>query len=284
MSPIDADDIVDYYHGAWFDYRVIWVRNRCMHFGYWDAGTRGHADSLLAMSRILAREAGLEAGEQVLDAGCGVGGPALLMAREYGAEVTGITLSDRQVTQARERAEQSGLDGRVTFERQDFTDLPYPDNSFDVVWAQESVCHVPNDRKQVFVREAHRVLRPGGRLVMEDWFRTRRPLDRPDERLLHRWLDSWVVADLATTDEMVGWAAEAGFTGIGHRDLTVGARRSLRRLYAYAVALYPLGLLLRVVGVRSRVAHRNLQGARLQWRAHRRGLWSIRVLWARKPT
>jgi tocopherol O-methyltransferase len=106
-----AESIVAYYDETWLDYRLLWLngRNLSVHFGYADATTRGHADALLNMNRILADRAAIRPGERVLDAGCGVGGSSLWLARERGAEVVGITPVASQVTRARRFADQRGL-------------------------------------------------------------------------------------------------------------------------------------------------------------------------------
>lgn len=278
----DTDDIVRYYDQTWFDYRLLWTRNHHMHFGFWDATTRNQAESLAAMTRATA-DGNVRPGERILDAGCGVGGPALWLARHYDAEVVGVSLSDAQIAKAREHADREGLADMVRFERADFTATAFADASFDVVWAQESVCHVPADAKKAFLAEAERVLRPGGRLVMEDWFRPATIERDADAALLQDWLDKWAISGLATVAEFRAWAEAAGFTDFCHRDLTVGARPSLRRLYALSLACYPVGVALRALRLRSATQHANMQGGRLQWHAHRRGLWSIRAVSARKP-
>ncbi|MCC5988981.1 MAG: class I SAM-dependent methyltransferase [Pararhodobacter sp.] len=66
----------------------------------------------------------LEPGMRVLDIGCGWGGMALTLARDHGAEVLGITLSEEQLRTARARAEQAGLAGRVRFELMDYRAVP----------------------------------------------------------------------------------------------------------------------------------------------------------------
>ena len=70
-------------------------------------------------AKLLLNKPGLE----VLDIGCGWGGMALTLARDYGAIVTGITLSEEQLTIARRRAQEKGLEGRVRFEMLDYRNL-----------------------------------------------------------------------------------------------------------------------------------------------------------------
>ena len=281
--PAYVDPIVKYYDGTWFDYRVVWMRNLGMHWGYWDDRTQNHAQSLLNMSRALADLGDLRPGMRVLDAGCGVGGPALWLAATYGVEVLGITLSEVQLGRARKYAAKRHLDDKVRFEIADFTALPYGDASFDAVWAQESVCHVPSDGKQAFLREGARVLKPGGRLLMEDWFRIDRPYPGDGEELMHQWLKGWAIEDLATADEIVDWSEEAGLTGVRLRNITPYAFKSIRRLRRLALWSSPGAKLLHGIHLRSDIEQANLRSARLQWQTYKRNYWMIGLLAATKP-
>ncbi len=134
-----------YYDATWFDYRFIWLtrRNLSIHFGYWDEHTRSHNESVLNLNRRLAQELGIQPGQRILDAGCGVGGSAIWLAKTYGVEVVGITPVASQVRRARQFAREQGVADLVTFEQQDYVSTSFPAASFDVVWAIESVCHAP---------------------------------------------------------------------------------------------------------------------------------------------
>lgn len=275
--------IVGYYDETWLDYRLLWLNrdNLAVHFGYTDEGTRGHTAALKNMNRVLADRVQIQPGERVLDAGCGVGGSSLWLATERGARVVGITLAPRQVAMARSHAARRGLSDRVHFDVADFTATPFPDASFDIVWAVESLCHA--SRKAAFYREAARLLRPGGRVVVADFVRVARPVDPAGEQLLHEWLDGWAVPDLDTSAEHLGHLAATGFTGARLDDVTVHTHPSLRRLYRLAYWTYPLAVLGRVTKIRSKVQHGNVIASIRQYQALRHGAWFYGILSAALP-
>jgi cyclopropane fatty-acyl-phospholipid synthase-like methyltransferase len=278
-----AAAIVDYYDATWLDYRVLWLNpdNLAVHFGYTDETTRSHTDALKNMNRVLADRVQLKPGERVLDAGCGVGGSSLWLAKERGVDVVGITLAARQVEKARGYAGRRGLTHRVHFEVADFTATPFPDASFDVVWAVESLCHAA--RKADFYQEAARVLRPGGRVVVADFVRAGRPLDATGERLLHEWLTGWAVPDIDTPGEHTEHLAAAGFVDTRLDDVTAHTRPSLRRLYRVAYWTYPLAVYGHVKGIRSAVQHGNVVASIRQYQALCHGAWFYSILSATKP-
>lgn len=272
--------LVAYYDETWLDYRFFWLNEKTLsvHFGYTDETTSDHADSLLNMNRILADRVGIRQGEQVLDAGCGVGGSSLWLAQQRGAEVIGITPVASQVVQARRFAEQRKLTTHVRFEQADYTNTLFPSASFDVVWSLESLCHAQD--KAAFYREAARLLRPGGRLVIAEYMRMARPFGTSGERLLHKWLDGWAIPDLDTSDEHRCSMSAAGFGSIQIDDVTAYTRPSLRRLYRITFWSYPLAVLGRAVGIRSFVQHGNVLGSLHQYQALERNLWFYSVILA----
>lgn len=275
--------VVDYYDGSWFDYRVIWLDrgNLAKHFGYWEPDTRNHSQSLVNMNRQVAKRVNPKPGERVLDAGCGIGGSSMWLARTFGVNTVGISLSSRELEKARRYAKAKGLDDQCTFQQEDFIATSFPDESFDIVWAQESVCHTIH--KDAFLKEAYRLLKPGGRMVMEDWFRPHRPFHPKDEKLFSDWLRGWAIEDLATREEITSYARKAGFENVLLEDITPYMLRSARHLYTVTAALYPGAVLLRALRLRTKILHENMLSARLQWRAHVRNLWFAGILSGQKP-
>jgi tocopherol O-methyltransferase len=288
MSKITTDDatkkaVVEYYDGSWFDYRLVWLDrgNLAKHFGYWEPGIRRHSESLLNMNKQVALRANPKPGERVLDAGCGIGGTSIWLAKNYGVTTVGISLSTRELQKARRYAMQRGLQGQCSFEQQDFLATTFPDESFDIAWAQESSCHTLE--KAALAKEMFRVLKPGGRFVIEDWFRPRRHYHPDDEKLFSEWLRGWAIEDLPTREEIIGVCTDAGFVDVRLDDITPHMLRSARRLYLTTIALYPGAVLLHALKIRDDVLHANINAARLQWRAHKRDLWFAGIVVAHKP-
>ncbi|MFO7629601.1 MAG: methyltransferase domain-containing protein [Prochlorococcaceae cyanobacterium] len=136
----------------------------------------------------LVRWSGLDhlpPGSRLLDVGCGIGGSARLLARDYGFEVLGISISPGQIARARAL---TPADLACRFAVMDAMDLQLPDGSFDAVWSVEAGPHM--SEKQRYADELLRVLRPGGVLAVADWNRR----DPADGAL--NGLESWVMRQL----------------------------------------------------------------------------------------
>ncbi len=163
-----TDQIRQFYDASSALWEATWGEH--MHHGYYGPnGTyrveRRQAqvdliDALLAWAEVSAPQA-------ILDAGCGIGGSTLYLARQYGARATGITLSPVQAERAQARAQAAGLGDRVNFQVADALATPFPDASFDLIWSLESGEHMPD--KAAFLRECYRLLAPGGQLVFVTW-------------------------------------------------------------------------------------------------------------------
>lgn len=275
-------DVQTYYNRTRFDYRVLWNRRRrdvAVHFGYYDEHADRHADALDNMNRVLADLAGIQPGERVLDAGCGLGNACFWLAGRRGARVTGLNIVESQIIDCQNFKKENGLTD-VDFVQADFCHIPFGQGTFDVVWACESICHVA--QKQAFYREAYRVLKPGGRLVMAEYMRTGRPLPANSERLLSAWLHPWAIPDIDTTDEHRGHAQAAGFSEINIRDVTPNIRVSLRNLHEISTRWLPVGRLLNFLGIVDRVRLGNARASVRQYEALQAGAWKYGMLLAGK--
>lgn len=140
-----------------------------VHLSYW-YGERDDTPMVEASQRLTRKVVdalGLRAGEHLLDAGCGLGSPAIQIASEYGVRVTGVTVSRAEVAEATRRAESSDVADRVSFAFSDFTDLVLADGSVDAVMAIESLQCAAD--LSASLAELVRVLRPGGRITVAEY-------------------------------------------------------------------------------------------------------------------
>jgi cyclopropane-fatty-acyl-phospholipid synthase len=123
---------------------------------------------------LVCSKLGLAPGQRVLDIGCGWGAFAIHAAREHGASVTGITLSEPQARLARERADAAGVGDRVEIRVMDYRDVPAGER-FDAIASVGMVEHVGEEQIDRYARELARLLRPGGRLLNHGIARLRHP-------------------------------------------------------------------------------------------------------------
>ncbi|MEB3179394.1 MAG: methyltransferase domain-containing protein, partial [Nostocaceae cyanobacterium] len=161
--------------GLW---EQVWGEH--MHHGYYGADGTEKKDRRQAQIDLIEEilqwaqvGVGLTNPENILDVGCGIGGSTLYLADKYSARATGITLSPVQATRATARAEAAGLSNRTQFLVANAQNMPFADNTFDLVWSLESGEHMPD--KTQFMQECYRVLKPGGTLIMVTW--CHRPTD-----------------------------------------------------------------------------------------------------------
>lgn len=183
-----------------------------VHFGYWHDETDPSSleEATDRLTDLVVERLAPGPGQRLLDVGCGTGKPALRVASR-GARVTGVSISQREVALARARvaaAGRSDLFDRVDFQVADAMALPFPDASFDGVWAVESLTHM-SDRAAA-LSEAMRTLRPGGRLVICD-FLLRAPVTGEKAESVRRMCELFRAPSLAGPEEYRAAIADAGF-------------------------------------------------------------------------
>ncbi|GAB2617633.1 27-O-demethylrifamycin SV methyltransferase [Streptomyces capparidis] len=201
-----------------------------LHYGYWpDPSADGPvAEATERMTEQMIRRLDAEAGHTVLDIGCGTGKPAVRLARATGADVTGITVSRRQLDLSNARAQAEGLAGRVRFVYADAMDLPYPDASFDRAWALESMLHMP-DRGRV-LKETARVLRPGGRLAVADIVLREAVHDPAALATVEAFCAVLTARSLERIDTYPDLVAAAGLELLDVTDVTAQTHRTLEKM------------------------------------------------------
>ncbi len=274
--------IIDYYELCESDYKFFWQLNHsmAMHAGFWDDTTKSLSDALQRENEVLAEIARITNKDSVLDAGCGVGGSCIFLAVRYGCTATGITLSQKQIETARSNAFKHGVGALVSFHARDYCNTEFPGASFDVVWAIESVCHA-SDKSQ-FTREAYRLLKPGGRLIVADGFALKENYTSKEAAQMDKWLKGWGVKSLDTAEAFEESLRLAGFDNVHFQDVTKHVLPSSRRLFYISFPATACSKIGEWLGLRKKIQTDNIRGAYYQYTTLQKRLWNYRIFSASK--
>jgi cyclopropane fatty-acyl-phospholipid synthase-like methyltransferase len=267
----DVRRIRTYYRQNQPIYDRYWTDNSAlsMNYGLWTAGTSTRQQAFANQNRVIARSLAVRAGDRVLEAGCGTGGTSIWLAKTVGVNVTGITLVPEQARRARRYASERGVGFETSFIVGDYLCAPFPDGSFERIFASESVCYARD--KADFLREAWRLLAPDGRLVVMDGFLRRTPRAGVESRLFDRWRDGWAVPGLTRRESFEKLLREVGFTSITYVDLTAAIGPSTLQLLWRGLSGIVVFKALEVVGVASQVQVNHAVSAACQYWLFRGG-------------
>jgi sarcosine/dimethylglycine N-methyltransferase len=204
----------DYYNSGDADnfYSTIWG-GEDIHVGIYESEDEGIFEaSRRTVERMAARLDGLGPESRVLDLGSGYAGPARYLAKTYGSRVVALNLSEVENERGRALNEERGLDHLVEVVDGSYEDIPYPEESFDVVWSQDAILH-SGERERV-LEETARVLKPGGDFVFTD------PMQADDcpEAVLEPILDRIHLDSLGSPDFYRQAAERVGLREVGFED------------------------------------------------------------------
>ncbi len=173
-----------------------------------------HMDGVRAVD-ILAEKAGIHSLSDVLDVCCGIGGPARYLAYRFGCRVVGLDITESRIQSAMRLTQRVKLDHLVDFRHGNALDMPFEDDTFDVVIGQEAWVHVPD--KPRLLAECARVLKSSGIIAFTDFLRS----DDMQPAELKRWQQYWVnFAIPETFDGYRDLLAKTGFTLVEQSDLS----------------------------------------------------------------
>jgi ubiquinone/menaquinone biosynthesis C-methylase UbiE len=182
-----------------------------------------HARGLEA-TKELANDLQLKSGQSVLDVGSGLGGPARYLAAVHAVQVTGIDLTPGFIEISNYLSERAGLTDKLIFTEGDATELPFPDEAFDLVWTQHVSMNI-QDKGRLY-KGFQRVLKAGGRLAIYDAIEgSNGPVLYPTPWAREEGI-SFVASQRGTTDALT----EAGFSSLSVIDKTESAAQWFRDL------------------------------------------------------
>jgi len=272
-----------YYDSTLTDYKLLWTDSKglAIHFGYYDKGVKNHKQAVLKTNEVLARLVAIKPTDFVLDAGCGLGGSAIWLAQNIGCRVVGITIVPHQVETAQKFVKKYQLENKIDIQNQNYCQTNFDDQSFDVVWALESIVHAQN--KKDFIDEAFRLLRKGGRIIIAEYtLRDHPPLSIKERKIIAPWFKGWAMPNLLTANEYKKLLKKTGFKKIRSFDITNKMRPSLARLSRLSKIAMPLAKLLYKLRIFNKERFGNIEGSTYQMKALAQQLWSYTIVTAKK--
>lgn len=220
-SPRDRDElktgIAAFYDKSTALWEEVWGEH--LHHGYYVPSDRtDHKQAQVDMiDELLKFGFGDDASQpqvnDIIDVGCGLGGSTRHLAAKYSARATGITLSPYQAKRGNEIVLEKGMDPRrVSVKVADALDMPFENDSFDLVWSLESGEHMPS--KEDFVNEMVRVAKPGGKIILCTWchrdLKEGEVLTRREKRCLRHINRCYYLPEWCSVDDYVSLFEENG--------------------------------------------------------------------------
>ncbi len=188
-------------------------------------GGRKATDELLKLCHISGKGT-------LLDVGCGVGSTACYAVRKYNCRAVGVDISSRMVERAKERAKREGVETAVEFEVANVLNLPYPDNTFDVVIAESVLTFVK--KKKEAIKEMVRVTKPSGYVGINEAYWVGRPA--PEAVLTYFSQSLGDEAELLQPDEWTNYLESEGL-----QDIIIEENRFRSGLHEYMEILRQTG-------------------------------------------
>ncbi len=259
-------DTAQHFEDCHNDYLFAWCNsdNLAFHYGYWDSDKPYEQhQALINKNQLLYDKAEIKPTDRVLDAGCGIGGSSIWMAKNFGNRATGVTISGKQVDYAAKQAKKNGVKGLADFVKTNFCDTPFDDETFDVIWAAEAVCHTQYKGK--FLEEAYRVLKPGGRIVYCDAFMMQRQFNQQQWQTMLDFFNGWAVPNLCYCDEFEELLSNNHFKQIELDYIHQQTIQSAEYMHKITKRLYPVQKLSQWLGLRSKAQTANYNAGLAQY-------------------
>lgn len=217
--PAEVEGVARHYDELDEFYREVWGEH--VHHGLWLTGRETPEQAVEQLVHLVAKLSAIESGSRVCDVGCGYGGTSRLLACDYGADVTGLTVSEAQFAYACSQTEH--------VDNPRFLLCPWEENSFepdlfDAVISIECVSHVRDKPK--FYRQIARVLRRGGKAVVVAWLANAKAGRFTTRHLLEPICREGRLPAMATEEEYAAMIADAGLVIDSYEEISRKVRKT----------------------------------------------------------
>ena len=200
-------------------YREIWGEH--VHHGLWESGKEALEQAVAQMTLLVARNAKAGPGKKICDVGCGYGATSRILANEFQAEVTALTVSKSQFDYAKNL---TGAKLNPNYLLQDWFQSEFPENSFDAIISIESSEHMHD--KADFFRRIASALKPGGRTVVCAWLAKEEPRPWEVRHFLEPICREGRLPGLGDRREYLKWISGAGLRLVEYEDLSQKVKKT----------------------------------------------------------
>jgi len=266
LAELTVDSVRKHYDQFAWAYKIFWGEH--IHHGLFADRTEKPKRAQDALLRLCADQAGLRFGSRVIDVGCGHGGTARFLAREYACSVLGLTISPNQHAIAQKLSRAADHQGSVRFELANAETYSFPSEGFDLVWNMESSEHF-FDKPGYFSKVAG-ALKPGGRLMVAAWTGSMK------RELIRKIAEIFLCPELLTSEQYFQCFTRAGMTPVSCLQV---AARVAPTWDICAKRVRAVGPLLRILPNQYR---KFVDGIQLMRRGYRSGELSYSLLVAEK--
>lgn len=276
---ISYREIEEYWHRNTISYTIF--TENTLHYGIWDEDTKSSIEAHENTNKYIAKVLQLKDGDLVLDAGCGVGGVSIYIAENYDVHSTGISISAHQIELAKQNATFTPAVDNLEFHHQSYMNTEFEDESFHKLFGLESICYAKI--KLDFLREAYRLLKPGGRILVQDAYILKTDLNKKEEKELRDFLVGWALPNLAIRDEFEKDLETAGFKEIEYFDKQNDIKKTIQTVYWNAFLAYPITWILSKLQWIPKTVHETAIGGIAQKRIIDMGVVTYGTFTAVKP-